>query len=622
MSPEGKPADAGNQGWAQGVRGHGKAAWLVLAAAMAAYVAFTCAMAIRDHRRFADVCDTYFFVNVFWNTCHGQFLYTGETGVNSLGDHFWPTLLLVAPAYALCQSAVTLIIAQRLALALAAVPLYLCASRALNHSRAGLLIALAYLLYPPHLSIDLQGFKDISIAVPMLMWMLACFETRRLRWLWLALVFSCGVKENVPLVVGCFGVFVACCRRRWRLGGSIAGAAGVWFLLVILVIFPHFARMSFDARYMDRNFAFMGETSMSGIIVGILTNPLEFLRLFLARSNLAHLARLLGPVCFTPLAAPEILIMAVPVVVQNLLMQSTIAHDTLTHHHAAMVPAIFYAAAVGIGRISALAARRGIDGRRLVPWLAGATLVCSAVWLPLSPQARILATDTWESPFDVPMMQDDRIAVAERLMAMIPPDASVTCSRNLGNRLAARPVVWTKLRNLTAPQAQMTEWCMLDLAAGAVEGYSRPHKLLRQIEAYLANHECVAREAGFVLLRRRPDAIAEPFKFTADDAHTFWLASWQRAQGIHKAHPSRPDALVAAALLLMESRLFHEAAEVLTKGIDGIAPSPYPWVLLGTCHHALGDRRAARLAWSQALRIDPADEQVRDLLAGLDRDTP
>lgn len=339
----------------------------------------TSTLAIRTHRGFADVADTYCFVNVFWNTCHGRFLYCGELGINSLGDHVSPTLALVAALYAVSQSVETLIVCQRVALALAAVPLYLCARRVLRSGSEALVLALAYFVYAPHVAINLQNFKDIAISVPLLMWLFACYETRRVSWLWVALLLCCGTKENVPLVVAGFGLFVAVFRREWKLGGGVIAAALIWFFLAIGVVLPYFGGTSFDSRRMQGDFSFDGRSSLSGIVWGILSNPLGIARMALAKEYMMHMARLLGPVCFLSLAAPEALIAAAPVALQTLLMAGADTRRGLTHHHAAMVPVIVYAAVLGIRRVSDILARRGVDARRAAQWCAVAVLTCCAI---------------------------------------------------------------------------------------------------------------------------------------------------------------------------------------------------------------------------------------------------
>ena len=198
---------------------------------------------------------------------------------------------------------------------------------------------------------------------------------------------------------------------------------------------------------------------------------------------------------------------------------------------------------------------------------------------------------------------------------MIPPGAAVVCSRNLGGHLGTRPAVWVKLRRLDDGRAIRPTWIMLDLEVGAVEGYSRAMRYLREVESFLAEYECVARESNFVLLRRGDTSRAGPrFEFTSQEAEAYWRASWTRARGTHEAYPHEPAPLIAAALLLAESRMFPQAIELLTRGIPKAKQSPYLFVLLGICQDSSGHRDKARRAWREALRLDPGNRQAQALL--------
>ncbi|MBE6481414.1 MAG: DUF2079 domain-containing protein [Actinomyces ruminicola] len=177
-------------------------------------------------------------------------------GYNLLGDHFHPLLVLLAPAWRLFPSPLTLLVVQDLLLAVSAWPLTRLATRLLSRPVATAL-GLFYVL-----SWGLQGavaaqFHEIAFAVPLLAWASVAFVEQRWRRcaLWLAPLVL--VKEDLGLTVLMGGLAIALrglqgapqqpSRRgpAWwhrlstaRLGLVLALFGVVSFLLTVLVILP------------------------------------------------------------------------------------------------------------------------------------------------------------------------------------------------------------------------------------------------------------------------------------------------------------------------------------------------------------------------------------------------
>ena len=597
---------------------------LVLAALI--YVIAASWLSLRRHYGFVEIADTHIFENILWNTCHGKILHWGMVGINSLGNHMSPSMLLVAPAYAVCQSPVTLILVQRVLLAASAVVFYYCANRILASTRAACMLAVAYLAYPPLHGLNMDAFVPVILSVPLLMWMFYCYEARQRRWMWVAVVLSLGVKENVPLVVAAFGLYVALLRREVKLGVTVTTVATVWFVLALRVIIPYFAGNSFDTVYVQRYCGPEVGTTFAEVASFPVRHPIRALTTVLGRDQRSYLLHLLGPTGFLALAAPDVLLCSAPLLLQNLLATSWHGmRSTLCHYHAAILPGLLYATAHGIRRVAHLVAPRlQCQPRRVSEHLAGALLVCCAIYLPFSKELRLQIHQSWEYPFEAPAMAPPRRAVAKRLMAMVPPRAVVACPLNLANHMAGRPTFYSNVRNLPLPREGTAEgnipppdWVLLDLKLGAVEGIHQVMRDLRHLERFLAqDYECVERGALFVLLRRcETDEPTPGFRFTQEEAQAYWLATYQRALGSYQASPRRVDLLHDVACVLNEGNQPHLAIELLEGGLPVVGPAARLYVLLGLCYRELGKTEKAVQAWQQALRVAPDHRAARDLLA-------
>ncbi|MFL5408023.1 MAG: DUF2079 domain-containing protein, partial [Myxococcales bacterium] len=121
--------------------------------AAAAFAAGFGALSMLRHRSFeTGRFDLGNMVQAVWFTAHGHPLrVTNLNGDQALrlGAHLDPVLMLFAPLWWLWPSPDLLLVAQSIAIALGALPVYWLAHKHLASRRAGVGFALAYLLYPP-----------------------------------------------------------------------------------------------------------------------------------------------------------------------------------------------------------------------------------------------------------------------------------------------------------------------------------------------------------------------------------------------------------------------------------------------------------------------------------------
>ncbi|MEU1027007.1 DUF2079 domain-containing protein, partial [Streptomyces sp. NPDC005904] len=146
-------------------------------------------------------------------------------GANILGDHFSPVTALLAPAYRLFPSPVTLLVAQALLLALSAIPVTRAATRLLGRV-SGLAVGVAYgLSWGIQRAVDFD-FHEICFAVPLIAFSLEALLRQRWRaaLLWaLPLVL---VKEDLGLTLAAIALVVA--FRAHRRGHAKAVPEPPW----------------------------------------------------------------------------------------------------------------------------------------------------------------------------------------------------------------------------------------------------------------------------------------------------------------------------------------------------------------------------------------------------------
>jgi uncharacterized membrane protein len=411
-------------------------------AAMVAFAVLTAVTAVQRHHQYRTYRnDMGNMVQVVDNTAHGRILQmTGSDGrqINRLAAHVDPILAVFALPWLVWPDPAMLLIAQAVLVALAAWPVFLLGRRALGDTAAAALCAAAALLYPPLQYAALDEFHPVTLVIPLLLFAFAFLEEDR-RWLAVPfLVLAALCKEEIPLVIALMGLYFALRKRTlWPL--LITVAAGLYFLLAVGVVIPHFnggASSHFLNRYSG------GEESMRSLATGLLTHPWRVITTLLAPSGLAYLVKLLWPFGFTSLASPLTLLISLPELLINLLSSKPQQQSMAYHYVAAEAPFVIAAMVLGLRRVSGWLARGSGKsrkaGRHRISRLLAAAVVAVAVVATLTAGPLSGARPGW----GLVLTPGHRAVVAEALSA-VPADVSVSADNALGAQLSARERITT-----------------------------------------------------------------------------------------------------------------------------------------------------------------------------------
>jgi hypothetical protein len=242
-------------------------------------------------------------------------------------------------------------------------------------------------------------------------------------------------------------------------------------------------------------------------IVGyILTHPVEVARLVFTPDKLWYVASLLIPLGFLPLLSLKPLVLGLPVLALNLLSDRAAQFDYEHHYSLLLVPGLMAAAVYGAGTLSGWLARR--SGRvRVAQLLAGGLVVWGlAMQVPLkNPAVRAFL---YPEPAE-------RVAAANRLVGMVPPEAKVAASSKLAPHLLPRRYIYNfppapySPYNFGPRQRDdyvELDYVLVDPAASALDvpgnalGGQSALDVLRSLPEWRLERE----EAGLALYRREP----------------------------------------------------------------------------------------------------------------------
>ncbi|HJV29061.1 MAG TPA: DUF2079 domain-containing protein [Gaiellaceae bacterium] len=460
-----------------------------LGLAVSAFAAGFGTLAVLRHRSFeTGRFDLGNMTQAVWSTAHGDPLaVTNLAGEQTtrLASHFDPILVVFAPLWLVWPSPEALLVAQAVALALGALPVFWLARKHLDSDRTALGFGLAYLLYPATQWVALSEFHPVALACPLLLFAFWYVDEDRLLPFAICAALACATKEEIPLAVAGLGVWYALARRR-RVAGVAIAIAGAAAAVLALGVMAHFNEGGdpFAGRYEEVG------GSPTGILKTLVTDPLTIARAVFDREGLAYLLALLVPLAFLPLAAPLALLPALPDLALNLLSSTDTQTSIHFHYVAPLVPALFAAAIFAAARL-----KRPVV-KPLVALVLASNFALGAIplWGAIPGGEDLQADAALVSAHD---------RTAARALRLIPDDAVVSASNSLGAHLSGRR------RFLSFPIRADATWIAVDEhSPGYLDRFAPgPYAIAIARVRRDARWRLVFDEDGVLVFRRESSAV-------------------------------------------------------------------------------------------------------------------
>jgi uncharacterized membrane protein len=417
------------------------AALRVVYAGTAAYAALFVFAAVLHYVEFKtgrfDLGD---MVQAIWNTLHGHFLESTTLQghqASRLGAHVDPFLLLFVPLFWISSSPLLLPVIQALAVASGALPVYWLANKHLGSSRAAAQFAFAYLLYPAtqfNAFTNLDGFHSVSMAVPLVLYAVWFLAEDRLVAFSVMAVLAATTKEEIPLAVGCLGIWYAVRKGRRLFGLSVFAVGLSLTIFNFLWVIPHFSPSGADP-FAGRYRAVGG--TPNGMAHKLVTDPMAFVHAVATGHKATFLALLFIPFLGLWLLEPLLLLGAVPDLVINLLSSKGEQTTIIYQYAAGIIPFVVVASIFGAARFKRHAGRVSL-------WVLTAVL-CTAIYSPVLALIR-----------DVPELGSPVASAQAHAISLIPDGARVSASDGLGGHLSARTYI------ATFPYVRRARWIVVD----------------------------------------------------------------------------------------------------------------------------------------------------------------
>ncbi len=507
------------------------------------------ALSILRHQSFHSYAgDLGIFDQVIWNSLHGR-LFENSIRLDApsfLGHHFSPILLALVPFYAVWSDAVTLLIVQTLALALAAAPIYWFA-----RERVGGLLSLsvtsAYFLFPAGQNVNLVDFHEIALVTPLLTLAVYFLLHRRYPPFGACLTLALLVKEEIVFVAIGFGLYLAFAQHKWRHGLALVLVGAVYAITLFRFVIPFFLGNSFDTNFyiMDR-YAYLGNT-ISEIAVTIITQPGLVAQHLLVPPKIEFILQLLVPLAFVPLVGAEVFALAVPTLTYLLIGDHAYQNSICCQYTAPLVPFLFFALVIGLERLVGWQARNRFAAQRALATLLVVASLINYFFQSHAPLGR---------HFDrLHYTLDERVLLGHRLVAAIPPGASVVAQANLVPHLSERRYIYEAP---VVADLRPIEYLMADTRFGPHQVYASTWNDVLSSPQF----ETLAAQDGYILKRRAALRTAFPLAVRFDERITLLGFTPEYAE------PARRGETIAFVLLWRADAAIRERYVIFAHLID------------------------------------------------------
>jgi uncharacterized membrane protein len=429
------------------VRAH---AWtLALAGAMTAWTAVLFAIVRTHHLEFrTQKFDLGNMVQAVWSTTQGRPLeITNASGeqLSRLSSHVDPILALLAPAWMVAPTPLTLAFLQIAACALGALPVFWLGRRHLESEALAATLALAYLAYPWLAWVALDAMHPVTLAIPFLLFAVWALDCDRLALFALFALLTCLTGELMGVTVAAFGLWYALARGRRRAGLAIGAAGLAWTFVSLYVIVPRFS--GGESVFYGAYDAIGG--SPQGVLRTAFTNPGTILGELLTEDSLRYVFELAVPLAGLFLLAPGLAAVALPQLLANVLSDLPTTSDPYWHYASALVPILVAATVLGIARLPSRG--RGLAAAAVLGLSIGLSAILGP-WPQLQGPSRLVPHQEWYGGTPPP----GHLEALRDALALVPADAPVSSTGKVGAHLSARRYVYS------VPVLGRAEWVVVD----------------------------------------------------------------------------------------------------------------------------------------------------------------
>jgi uncharacterized membrane protein len=404
---------------------------------------------------------------------------------NSLGDHFSPLMMVLAPFYWIAPKVEVLLVLQAVLLMAPIFPIFLFTRKRLGRVPAYIFAAVYSILWGIQLAAQFD-FHEVSLAVPLAAFAVYFMDEKHWKSFFTCAFLLMMVKEDMCLLTVFLGVYLIT-QSHFKEGLLAVALGAVGFGLEVKVLIPYFGE---GQGYLHWSYSQLGGGPLSALKTCLFHPWVIFRILFSNQTKITTMLAIFAPFAMTPFLSP-LAVLAVPLILERMLSDSPSFWIIAYHYTAVISPIITMAAVDGLGRISAFWA----DQEKRKKFVLGASGFCFLLNLAAMvkmPLRKILKSSYYET--------DRTIMEGTKVLGLIPEKASVLAQDTIVPHLSHR----ARIYNMMEPSISSCGDVDYVIACANLpffyfRNFDDIHKILEKKEA--GHYHVILNEDGWIVLK-------------------------------------------------------------------------------------------------------------------------
>lgn len=352
-----------------------------------------------------------------------------DTLLSHFAVHFTPVYYLLLPVYFIFPYLETLLISQPIILALGVIPLYFMCKHNNFKPVEATCISLGYIFSCAIIAPCFYDFHENAF-IPVLMLSFFYFlEKRNWKWMYVFLILTLGVKEDVSVSMCCVGMYMLFSNKEnknVKLHGFIVAAVSAFYFLLVTSLLAKYGEGTFSHRFNS----LMAEPNngLSEIFRTAIADPAFMLSMAFNEEKFIFFMQMFMPLAFVPFLSKKggRFMLLVPTFLVCMLPDYPYQHNIDFQYVFGMIPMLFYLVVINSKDL-------GAKVRKYVfPFIAVASIALSFSHMT----GKVFYIRASE-------MDRNKITAYENYLSMIPEEASVECTHIFVPRLASRRELYT-----------------------------------------------------------------------------------------------------------------------------------------------------------------------------------
>lgn len=389
--------------------------------------------------------------NQFFNSLHGHpFRLPASEGNlkdwSALKFHADFIIYVLLPFYAIKPGPESLLIIQTVLVAFTALPIYLFGARRLPRWIAAV-VALCFLLLPVIQRPNFYDFHAVPIGMFFIAWAILFLDRilhaeRALRrdyvGFWLSFALALASREDIAFGMVVISTFLLFYGKRLRLVATMLVLSISYFVVIKFVIMPRIGEVWYHAIYDDLKA--QGFRNYGAVVASMLTNPVFVLRSMVKEPKLLYVLHMTVPLLCLWIRRPVLLVAALPAVFFTLMVTNRPPmYQTSFQYAFGWFPYIVTASILaleGMGKVAG-ARRQAAAALALILVATGAGFQYGLLL-----GGKTIIGGFGEKRVTVSPEELRRYRELKRLVAHIPPEASVTATAGEGAHVSTRLILY------------------------------------------------------------------------------------------------------------------------------------------------------------------------------------